>query len=76
MKEIQHFNAKIALPPTATLKNYERNHTSINKKKNKHKFDKFTYYKINQNEMIKILFLDDDNYLDFGKYPFTEPIGI
>ncbi len=74
MKQILHFQSKIEIPPTSTLKNYERNHTSVNKKKNKHKFDKFTYYRIN-NEIVKVLFLDDDNYIDFGKYPFIEPVS-
>lgn len=45
-----------------------------NKKKNKTKLTKFTYYKQNDS-ILKILFLDDQRYIDQGKYPFTDPSG-
>ena len=46
---VNHFTIKIPLPEKATLQPYKSAHTSSKTKKSKHKFDKFTYYRINEN---------------------------
>ena len=45
---INHFTIKLPFPENGTLKPYKSAHTSGKVKKDKHKLDKFTYYKINE----------------------------
>ena len=47
---------------------------SGSKAKNKHRLSKFTYYRTEQG-VLKVLFLDDENFIDQGYYPFTDPSG-
>ena len=68
-----HFGAKIPLPAEATLSPYKCHHTSTKVKKSKHKFDEFTYYRIDGGKTIKLLFKDDTNYQLQGSFPFTDP---
>ena len=56
------------------MRAYEQQSVSQNKKKNKNKLTKFTYYKTSD-ALIKVLFLDDEYYIDQGSYPFTDPSG-
>jgi hypothetical protein len=43
------------------------------KKVNKHKFDRFTYYYLNDDKVMKVLYKDEVSYLLQGYYPFTDP---
>ena len=70
---VNHFTIKIPLPEKSTLQPYKSAHTSGKSKKCKHKFDKFTYYRVKEDEIIKLLYKDDDTYLLQGKYPFVDP---
>lgn len=68
---IAHFGLELDVPNTATVTNY----TSLNKKKdkkNKEKYSKFTYYKVN-GSIIKVLYRDEQVHLTQGNYPFTVP---
>lgn len=55
-KSIQHFHLEFPLPPNSTLRPFEP--LPLQKKKNKSKLTKFTYYKSSEG-IIKVLFLDD-----------------
>ena len=72
-KLINHFTIRIAFPEKGTLTPYKSAHSSTKGKKNKHKFNKFTYYRLNMEEVVKLLYKDDNTYLLQGKYPFTNP---
>jgi hypothetical protein len=71
---IKHFQHEFPLPENSSLRPYVHPPISHNKKKNKSKLTKFTYYKSPQG-IIKVLFLDDDHFIDQGEYPFTDPSG-
>jgi hypothetical protein len=71
---VKHFHHDFPLPEHSTLRPYEHHPASQNKKKNKNKLTKFTYYKT-ADSILKVLFLDDEYYIDQGKYPFTDPQG-
>lgn len=71
---IKHFHHDFPLPEHSTLRPYDHHAASQNKKKNKNKLTKFTYYKT-ADSISKVLFLDDEYYIDQGKYPFTDPQG-
>lgn len=47
---------------------------SSSKAKNKHRLTKFTYYRTEKG-VLKVLFLDDEHFIDQGYYPFTDPSG-
>ena len=73
-KIIKHFHYDFPLPNNSTMQPYASPPLPESKKKNKTKLTKFTYYKPNE-QIIKILFLDDERYIDQGNYPFTDPSG-
>lgn len=74
MKSILHFQHVFPLPEHGSLRPYEHPKAPLAKKKNKSKMTKFTYYRSPQG-IIKVLFVDDDHYIDQGMYPFTDPSG-
>lgn len=71
---IQHFSIDIPLPELHTITPYQVSHTGkASKKVNKHKFDRFTYYYLNDDKVMKVLYKDEVSYLLQGYYPFTDP---
>ena len=72
---INHFDQVLTLPKEVQLTPYVRNYATATKKKIKNKFDKFLYYRLGD-DILKILFVDDDHYINQGKFPFKEPEGI
>ncbi len=55
---------------------YRAKYTSSKKRKNKSKFDTFSYYRVQQTPLIfKVLFTDNETYIDQGQFPFTDPTG-
>ena len=73
---IKHFHLDYELPQWATIQPYTKTHQKgANKPKNKHKLNKFTYYRIN-GKLSKYLYLNDNLVVDQGEYPFTNPSGI
>lgn len=74
-KIIKHFQFDFPLPKYSSSRSYQKLSKDKTKKaKNKHKFDKFSYYKTEEG-IVKALFLNEDEYVDQGKYPFTDPSG-
>ena len=72
---IKHFHLDYSLPKWATIQPYVKAHQKgVNKPKNKHKLNKFTYYRLN-GEVIKVLYLNDQLVIEQGTYPFTDPSG-
>lgn len=73
ISQLMHFKVEIPMPPEATISAYKPHHTTTKLKKNKHKFDEFTYYRVDGDRIIKVLFKDDEHYQLQGEYPFTDP---
>lgn len=72
LKTIQHFGLELDIPVTAKIQEY----TSLKAKKdkkNKTKFDKFSYYKTKEGKIVKVLYRDNDSYVSLGEYPFLQP---
>lgn len=76
LKVMNHFSFQIPLPETASIFAYTPKHHSESKKKKKikHKFESFTYYQLPESK-VKILFINDESFIDQGEYPFTDPSG-
>lgn len=69
---IDHFCLKIDLPETAKVEKYQP--LGLKKdKKNKQKYEKFSYYKTKDGKVMKVLFKDTENLIQLGQYPFTDP---
>jgi hypothetical protein len=63
---IKHFHLDYELPKWATIQPYTKNHQKgANKPKNKHKLNKFTYYR-NKGTLVKYLFLNENIVVDQG----------
>lgn len=71
-KTIMHFHYEFPLPENSTMRPYTPAPVTNSKKKNKHKLTKFTYYR-SAEKVEKVLFLDDEHYINQGSYPFTDP---
>ena len=54
---VNHFSKGVDLPQNSVLNEYKAEQHNKNKK-NKQKYDKFSYYKTNDNKLIKVLFND------------------
>jgi len=73
---IKHFHLNYELPKWATIQPFTKTHQKgANKPKNKHKLNKFTYYRVNGN-LVKYLYLNESTVVDQGEYPFTNPSGM
>lgn len=68
--------ATIPLPEGATIARYQTQHKKKLTKEafKKKKYKNFSYYKIKQEgrdpTIVKVLFIDEENYLQVSEYPF------
>ena len=70
---IAHFNYYIDLAENAKIEPYKSQHTK-KEKTNKKKLEKFTYYKLKDGRVMKVLYKNHETYVNQGYFPFIDPI--
>jgi hypothetical protein len=64
----------IALPDGTVITPYKPKNTGKLSKnaKQKQKYTHFSYYQLKDGTIVKILFLDSENYVEISKFPFVK----
>lgn len=63
---------EIALPEGATISPYETKNQKKQSKnaKQKQKYSHFSYYKLKDSTIVKILFITSETYIEISRFPF------
>ena len=73
IKTLSHFSLELDVPAQTVIQPYVSEHKKKDKK-NKEKYNKFTYYKVGD-QLTKVLYKDDKALYNQGCYPFVKPAG-